>query len=51
MMLGSDEEFMLFLEMSNSAFEVLLDSFDSVWRRTRSLKRAVDTETVFHLLE
>ena len=35
MNLGSDEEFMLFLGISRSAFEVLLDSFDSVWRRQR----------------
>jgi len=32
LMLGRDDEFMLFLEISKSAFEVLSYSFDCVWR-------------------
>ena len=35
MMLGRDEEFMPFLGISRSAFEVLLHSFDFVRRRRR----------------
>jgi len=35
MMLDSNEEFILFLGISNSGFKLLLDTFDSVSRRRR----------------